>query len=61
MIASSDLTLKAEYAGGVPNTVKVLYLSGLNMMERILTKNNWLRFPPKPEEAKLLIMGGDLL
>ena len=26
----------------------LLYLSGLNMMEGILTKNNWLRFPPKP-------------
>ena len=24
----------------------LLYLSGLNMMEGILTKSNWLRFPP---------------
>ena len=39
----------------------LLYLSGLNMMEGILTKSNWLRFPPKPKEAKLNIMGGDLL
>ena len=39
----------------------VLYLSGLNMMEGILTKNNWLRFPPKPEEAELMIMGGGFL
>ena len=31
----------------------LLYLSGLNVMEGILTKNNWLRFPPKPQEAKL--------
>ena len=38
----------------------LLYLSGLNMMEGILTKNNWLRFPPKPKEAKLNIIGGDL-
>ena len=30
------------------------------MMEGILTKNNWLRFPPKPKKAKLNIMGGDL-
>ena len=39
----------------------VLYLSGLNIMEGILTKNNWLRFPPKPKEAKLKIMGGDFI
>ena len=32
---------------------RLLYLSGLNMMEAILTMNNWLRFPPKPKEAKL--------
>ena len=38
----------------------LLYLSGLYMMEGILTKNNWLRFPPKPKEAKLNIMGRDL-
>ena len=30
------------------------------MMEGLLTKDNWLRFPPKPKEAKLNIMGGDL-
>ena len=41
--------------------VIVLYLSGLNMMEGILTKNNWLRFPPKPKEAKPKIMGGDFI
>ena len=29
------------------------------MMEGILTKNNWLRFPPKPKKAKLKIVGGD--
>ena len=34
----------------------ILHLSGLNMMEGILTKNNWLRFPPKPKEAKLNIV-----
>ena len=34
----------------------MLYLSGLNMMEGILTKNNWLRFPPKLKEAKLNII-----
>ena len=28
-------------------------------MEGILTKNNWLRFPPKSKEAKLKIVGGD--
>ena len=39
----------------------LLYLSGLNMTEGILTKNNWLRFPPKPKEAKLKIMGGDFI
>ena len=39
--------------------VVVLYLSGLNMMEGILTKNNWHRFPPKPKEAKLKIAGED--
>ena len=38
----------------------LLYLSGLNKMEGLLTKNNWLRFPPKPKEAKLNIVGGDL-
>ena len=37
----------------------VLYLSGLKKMEGLLTKNNWLRFPQKPKEAKLNIMGGD--
>ena len=37
----------------------VLYLSGLNMIEGILTKNNWLRFPAKPKEVKLKIIGGD--
>ena len=31
------------------------------VMEGILTKNNLLRFPPKPKEAKLKIMGGDSL
>ena len=40
--------------------VHILYLSGLNKMEGLLTKNNWLRFPPKPKEAKLNIFGGDL-
>ena len=35
-----------------------LYLSGLNNMEGLLTKNNWMRFPPKPKDAKLNIMGG---
>ena len=39
----------------------LLYLSGHNMMEGILTKNNRLRFPPKPKEAKLKIMGGDFI
>ena len=39
--------------------VILLYLSGLNMMEDI-DKEQWLRFPPKPKEAKLNIMGGDL-
>ena len=34
----------------------LLYLSGLKKMEGLLTKNNWLRFPPKPKEAKLNIM-----
>ena len=38
----------------------LLYLSGLNMMEGILTKNNQLRFPPKPKEAKLNITGDDI-
>ena len=40
--------------------IQLLYLSGLNMMEGILTKNKWLRFPPKPKEAQLNILGGDL-
>ena len=31
----------------------LLYLSGLNMMEGMLTKEQWLRFPPKPNDAKL--------
>ena len=31
----------------------LLYLSGFNKMEGLLKKNNWLRFPPKPKEAKL--------
>ena len=31
------------------NINTVSYLSGLNMMEEILTKSNWLRFPPKPK------------
>ena len=26
----------------------------------IIDKNNWLGFPPKPKEAKLNMMGGDL-
>ena len=39
----------------------VLYLSGLNMMEGILTQNKWLRFPSKPKEDKLKIMGGDFI
>ena len=34
-------------------SLTLLYLSGINMMEGILTNNNWLRFPPKPKEAKL--------
>ena len=33
-------------------SLKLLYLSGLNMMEGILTK---------PKEAKLKIMGGDFI
>ena len=41
-------------------SAEVLYLSDLNMKEGILTKNNWLRFPPKLKEAMLNIMGGDL-
>ena len=41
-------------------TTYVFDLSGLNMMEGILTKNDWLRFSPKPKEAKLNIMGVDL-
>ena len=40
--------------------VTVLCLSGLNKMEGLVTKNNWLWFPPKPKEAKLNIVGGDL-
>ena len=37
--------------------IPLLYLSGLNKMEGLLTKSNWLRFPPKPKEDKLNIMG----
>ena len=33
--------------------VIILYSSGLDMMERISTKEQWLRFPPKPKGAKL--------
>ena len=33
----------------------VIVFASLNMTEGILTKNNWLWFPPKPEEAKLVI------
>ena len=42
------------------NFENIVYLSGLNKREGFLTKNNWLRFPSKPKEAKLNIMGGDL-
>ena len=52
---------KIRKRGRTPKNSKrgILYLSGLNLMEGILTKNNWLRFPPKPKEAKLKIVGGD--
>ena len=33
--------------------VLLLDVSGLNMMEGMLTKEQWLRFPPKPNDAKL--------
>ena len=31
----------------------LLYLSGLNTMEGMLNKEQWLRFPPKPNDAKI--------
>ena len=35
------------------NSNKLLYVSGLNMMEGMLNKDQWLRFPPKPYDAKI--------
>ena len=30
----------------------IMYLSGLKMMEGMLNTEQWLRFPPKPYDAK---------
>ena len=48
-------------SGDIYAIVPLLYFSGLNMMEGILTKSNWLRFPPKPKETEPQIMGGDFI
>ena len=34
------------------HSLLLLCLSGLNMMEGMLNKEQWLRFPPKPYDAK---------
>ena len=39
----------------------VLYLSGLNMMEGILNKEQLAKVHSKTKEAKLKIMGGDFI
>ena len=44
---------KEHQKGYFQKIIILLYLFGLNKMEGLLTKNNWLRFPPKPKEAKL--------
>ena len=53
---SSDLHFSV-----LQNRGGILYLSGINMTEGILTKNYWLRVPPKSKEAKLKIVGGDFI
>ena len=40
--------------------VTIVFVWSHSKMEGLLTKNNWLRFPPEPEEAKLNIIGGDI-
>ena len=43
------------------NPVMVLYLSGPNVMEGILNKEQLAKVPSKTKEAKLKIMGGDFI
>ena len=59
-LSSTFLLFESELASFCLHLAVLLYLSGLNKMEGLLTKNNWLRFPPKPKKAKPTIVGGDL-
>ena len=40
---------------------KLFYLSGLNMMEEILNKEQLAMVPSKTKDAKLKIVGGDFI
>ena len=53
---------KQKLSNSIRNAFPILlYLSGLNMMEGILNKEQLAKVPSKTKEAKLKIMGGDYI